>query len=505
MNQTIAIYARKSVERIDSISIESQIEFCKFEAKGEDCNIYSDNGYSGKNTQRPAFHQMMEDIRKGKVRAVIVYKLDRISRSILDFSEMMQEFQNYGVQFISATEKFDTSSPMGRAMLNICIVFAQLERETIQQRVTDAYYSRCKKGFYMGGRVPYGFTLDDTIVDGVRTSMYKQIRDEIADIKMMYNLYAMPHTTLGDVLREVQKVPEGNRRERCWSTHRISELLRNPIYCRADHTVYQFFKSQNANIYNSPDDFIGVNGLYLFKGTTNKNDKKVDLSGREIVIAPHEGIIDPRTWLICRKKLLGNKKSASIGKAKNSWLVGLVKCGSCDHSMVVRKSARKDSVVRYFCCYMKAETHRCNGVGRTVHALQFEDEIKHEIEKKISELSITAPTNDSNISKQIDLHKIEIERIEESIQALVSKIPDATTTVMQYINDKVSELDKQKLEIEQIISDLQSNTETSQIAKLDNCMRVWDEMSIDDKTGVARLLIDKISIYPDHAHICWKI
>lgn len=94
---------------------------------------------------------MLEDIRQGKISRVIVYKLDRISRSILDFANMMDIFQKYNVEFVSSTERFDTSTPIGRAMLNICIVFAQLERETIQKRVTDAYYSRCKRGFTWAG------------------------------------------------------------------------------------------------------------------------------------------------------------------------------------------------------------------------------------------------------------------------------------------------------------------------------------------------------------------
>ena len=80
---------------------------------------------------------LVEDIKRGLIARVVVYKLDRISRSILDFANMMALFQEYNVEFISSTEKFDTSTPMGRAMLNICIVFAQLERETIQKRVQE--------------------------------------------------------------------------------------------------------------------------------------------------------------------------------------------------------------------------------------------------------------------------------------------------------------------------------------------------------------------------------
>jgi len=172
------IYARQSVDRKDSISIESQIDFCKYELKGGSCRVFKDKGYSGKNTDRPEFQKLLGEIRKGKVRRVVVYKLDRISRSILDFANMMELFQEYDVEFVSSTEKFDTSTPMGRAMLNICIVFAQLERETIQKRVTDAYYSRCLKGFHMSGQAPYGFDLEPTVVENIRTKM--MVADPIA-------------------------------------------------------------------------------------------------------------------------------------------------------------------------------------------------------------------------------------------------------------------------------------------------------------------------------------
>ena len=134
-----AIYTGQSIDKVDSISVESQLEYCKYETRGNVYKVYSDKGYSGKNTNRPGFESMMKDIKQGGVSRVIVYKLDRISRSILDFANMMDVFQEYNVEFVSSTERFDTSTPIGRAMLNICIVFAQLERETIQKRVADAY------------------------------------------------------------------------------------------------------------------------------------------------------------------------------------------------------------------------------------------------------------------------------------------------------------------------------------------------------------------------------
>ena len=156
-NRIDAIYGRQSIDKKDSISIESQFEFCRYELKGGEGKEYKDKGYSGKNIERPDFQRLLQDIRLGLIKRVIVYKLDRISRSIVDFAKLMELFKQYDVEFVSCTEKFDTSTPMGRAMLNICIVFAQLERESIQMRVQDAFYSRCTKGYYMRGRTPYGF------------------------------------------------------------------------------------------------------------------------------------------------------------------------------------------------------------------------------------------------------------------------------------------------------------------------------------------------------------
>ena len=202
-NRIDAIYARQSVDKKDSISIENQIEFCKYELKGGNCKEYKDKGYSGKNTERPQFQQLMRDIESGLVRKVVVYKLDRISRSILDFAKMMDFFQKYEVEFVSSTEKFDTSTPMGRAMLNICIVFAQLERETIQKRVQDAWYSRCQRGFKMGGKTPYGFRTEPYVMDGVRTKKLVIEPNEAAFVRQMYEMYADPQVSLHDITKKL--------------------------------------------------------------------------------------------------------------------------------------------------------------------------------------------------------------------------------------------------------------------------------------------------------------
>ena len=153
-----AIYARQSVEKADSLSVQGQIDLCKKQA-GEDFGVYQDRGFSGKNTNRPAFQRMMEDVEKGAIRKIIVYRLDRFSRSIADFGRLWEVLKKHGVEFVSINETFDTSTPMGRAMLNIIMVFAQLERETTAERVRDNYDQRVKLGAWPGGPAPFGFSV----------------------------------------------------------------------------------------------------------------------------------------------------------------------------------------------------------------------------------------------------------------------------------------------------------------------------------------------------------
>lgn len=302
-----ALYARQSIEKQDSISVESQLAYCQYETHGAPFLTYTDRGFSGKDTHRPGFTQMMNDVQAGKIRRVIVYKLDRISRSILDFANMMEQFQTFHVEFVSSTEKFDTSTAIGRAMLHICIVFAQLERETIQKRVSDAYYARCRLGLYMGGRIPYGFQLADTVLQGIHTSCYVPVPEEAQQILLVYRLYADPDRSLADVVRYLENHHIAKHRGHPWNTARLSELLRNPIYVKADSSVLHFFQNQGTVICNPPEDFIGTNGCYFYRDKQEARSSASALAPGQknarkgfLVLAPHEGIVPADLWLACQ-------------------------------------------------------------------------------------------------------------------------------------------------------------------------------------------------------------
>ena len=158
----VAIYARKSKATKKGESISNQIELCKkyfLNTTNEDVNflIYEDEGWSGGNINRPQFTKMINDAKLNRFSTLICYRLDRIARNVADFSSTYKILEENNIAFISITEQFDTSTIMGRAMINISATFAQIERETIAERIKDNMLELSRTGRWLGGISPLGF------------------------------------------------------------------------------------------------------------------------------------------------------------------------------------------------------------------------------------------------------------------------------------------------------------------------------------------------------------
>ena len=502
VNLIDAIYTRQSVDRVDSISVESQAEFCKREVIGEDIRVYTDKGYSGKNTDRPAFQEMMADITAGKIRRVIVYRLDRISRSVLDFASVIDVFQQHGVDFVSTMEKFDTGTPIGKAMLMIVMIFAQLERETIQQRVIDAYSSRSKRGFYMGGKVPYGFRLKETVIDGIRTKMYEPVAEETAIIEQIFSMYAQPQTSFGDIVRWLDGRQAKKRNGEPFSRSRIRDLVVNPVYVRADYRLYEFYKAQGTIIENRPEDFIGTNGAYLYSGNDGKR-KTVSLQGHTLVLAPHEGLIPSDIWIKCRSKCLSNTKAAKPIKAKATWLAGKVKCAHCGYALsakVYHCKTKADN--RYYLCNNKYNTGGCN--FGSLDADLVDEIVFAEMRKKLAEFSTLTKQKQENCDLQTIKLKTRIETIGQEIDSLLDKIPLANEAVMEYINNRIAALHSEKKKLYDEIVQLTEGNGCS-FEEITGYMENWEKISMGDKLTVVDSLIESIFASQEKIKINWKI
>ncbi len=500
-----AIYTRQSAFREDSISIESQIEFCQFETKGSPHRIYIDKGYSGKNMERPKFLEMMAAIKRNEIKRVICYKLDRCSRSVLDFVSMMEVLQEHNVEFVSCTEKFDTSTPTGRSMLNICIIFAQLERETIQLRCLDAYNSMARKGFYLGGKRPYGFGLEPYCIDGKHTSRYIKRDDEAEILRFIYQHFSQPKVSAGDVVRALvsKGIKNPSSKDGSWTDGRIRSLLISPIYVQADISIYQFFKESGVIIHNPPEDFIGTNGCYLYEDKDSSR-KSIRLEGHHLVIAPHKGIIPADIWLRCRKKIqyTGNEKRKN--QVSVTWLAGKLKCGKCGYALTPR-STHKRQYTFYLCSREASAGHYCDGVGR--HKLvELEEIVLMEMRRKANEIPTLLHSESSQADQQLDEIRAELELTQREIDGLLSKISSANTVLEKYINKRISQLDLRVNELKQ-----QQHERKQQLATQENkkhTIKGWmahlEELSFEDMRKVLDVMVSRIEVLNEKISISWN-
>ena len=497
----IAIYSRQSVEKKDSISIESQIDFCKKEILDENFKVYTDKGFSGKNINRPSFESMMNDVKTGLIEKVIVYKLDRISRSVLDFANIIEIFQKYKVGFISSTEKFDTSSPIGNAMLTIIMVFAQLERETIQKRIKDNYYARGRKGFYMGGRAPFGYSKIETRVNGQKTYTFENNIEQLPSLIKMYELYATTNMSLGKISDYFNNLNISAAEGGKWDSGKISRMLRSPVYVKGDADVYLYYKRKGSIISNDISDFIGENGCYLYGKRESNERKYTNVENHVLSIGLHQGVIDSDIWLKCQYKLDNNKQIKNSGKGKYTWLSGLVKCGYCNYAVSVITSGE----YKYFNCRGKTNLKICKGHSIPIHVDKIEEIVEKNLFDEISQLR----NIDYKLQDKDDINtnkiKLQIVDIDNQIDNLVKQIAESNEVVMKYINERISKLDTMKnglyKELEKLfVNTSKSNSTEELLMKINN----WSNLSLEEKKGVCSNRINKILIKDDEVFIDWR-
>lgn len=498
-----AIYARQSLDVKDSLSIETQIAFCKRHCM-EDVEplVYRDKGFSGKNTKRPAFQKMLSDIEDGKISKVIIYKLDRLSRSILDFAEIWRIFEQKKVNLLSATQNFDTSTPMGKAMLFIVMIFAEMERETIAERVKDNYYSRVKDGRWPGGPAPYGLSIG-RLQDKLGRKVPTLVQNENMSImKEVFERYAFTELSLGKMAGELNK--RGIHCMRCqnWSSVSLAKLMRNPVYVQADYDVYCYFKSFGIQIVNPVDEFTGNRaGILVGKrgtlaGGTNREYK--DYTDMVFVLANWKGAISSESWLAANYKLDSNKQIGNNGKGTITWLTGLIKCGECGYAIKLGSPGRKRNRENrgLYCSGAYARKNGCS--NKITFCLgELEECVQKELECLIDSCHGEAIEFEETLSND---DKIELEKTEQAIENLMATLRsgEIDSTLLFYINSEIKRLDMRKKEILKRISRIKRPRTV--IDKID-----FTKMSLKEKHLVAASYIEKILIKGNETEIKWKV
>lgn len=526
-----AIYSRKSKFTGKGESIENQIEMCKqflntkFEGVTEDeILIFEDEGYSGKNTNRPEFQKMVNAIRNNEIKIVACYKMDRISRNLSDFVEMYDEFSNYNVEFISKNDNFDTSTSMGRAMLQITMVFAQLERETIAERIRDNMLELAKSGRWLGGTTPTGYKskqiTGSVTFDGKEREAYKLdiVPDEAKTVKLIYSKFLETKSlTQVETYLMQNKIKTKNGKD--YTRFSVRSLLTNPVYVTADKTIFEYCNDKGISVYADESKFDGKYGIMAYNKTAQtvgKANKIKDFSEWIVSVGKHKPLISSKDW-IAVQKLLGQNNSKAYRKPRShvALLSGLLYCGKCGAFMRPKLTQRKNAdgeLIYDYLCETKEKSKgvicdckRVNGnkldkeICNSIKELTFD---KSEFTKQISSMNNKLTdtlkeyrSNIANLEKELNKNNKEIERLIDSIATGDSSPAD------NLIKEKINKLSADNENIEKQINENRLAIENQNLSDinleilkstLENFSTTFDEMTVEQKRVALRTFIKRI-------------
>ena len=312
-----AIYTRKSVEEgldmefnsLDAQRDASENYILSQKGKGWTClpTRYDDGGFSGGNMNRPALTRLLADCEAGLVDVIVVYKIDRLSRSICDFADLSKKFDKWNVSFCSVTQDINTATSSGRMMLNILVTFAQYEREIIGERIRDKMEATRRKGLWTGGVVAIGYRLEDhrLVPEPVEAEVVRRIFRRYAEVQ-----------SARQVARELNEAGVRTRQGYEWNKPRVYRVLGNPTY-------------------------IG----------------KIASGGR-LYDGAHEPIIEQALWDKVHEFLEANTRDApdkTVRSADVAPLKGILRCGHCGGPMMTYTRTKKGKVYTYYRCVNDAK------------------------------------------------------------------------------------------------------------------------------------------------------
>ncbi len=350
-----AIYTRKSTSvGLDQAftSLDAQREACVqyLQSQGQThwqvlLQPYDDGGFTGASLERPAFRQLMADVEAGLIDAVVVYKVDRLSRSLLDFARVMEVFNSKGVAFVSVTQNFSTADAIGRLTLNMLMSFAEFEREMIGERTRDKISAARRKGKWTGGIVPLGYDVVDhrLVVNDGETETVKAIFQgylegrSAADLALWLNDQGIP--------LKAQHVP----RSRPWTKDLVLRILRNRIYLGVVHSRGEHYPGE------------------------------------------HLALIDLTTFERVQVRLAPKARKQHSLSRNHSYLVrGILTCGACGSVMTTCSTHTNGREYRYYRCLTQVKQGSRGCSTRQLPAEAIEGFVVEQVQEAIQQGRISA-------------------------------------------------------------------------------------------------------------------
>jgi len=482
-----AIYTRKSTEEgleqeynsLDAQRDSGEAYIASQKHEGWTClpTRYDDGGFTGGNLERPALQRLLADIEDGKINCIVVYKVDRLSRSLIDFAKIMDVLERNKVSFVSVTQQFNTSTSMGRLMLNVLLSFAQFEREIISERTRDKIAAARRKGKWIGGRPILGYDIASN-GSGGRVTVNE---DEAARVRQIYELYVQHHSLI-PTLREIQR---RGWRTKAW-TPRKGEPRGGKRF--AKDSLYRLL----------------TNVLYI--GKVRYHD--------EIYEGEHAGIVSEALWHRVQDALRHNGRcgGTNSGLMRNKYgalLKGLLHCGPCGCGMMHTYTSKGNRRYRYYVCLNAQKRGWENCPTKSVPAAEIERFVVERIKAVGHDDEVLARTlAQARAQNQEGLEALQAERrrLERDLAhhgAEVRKLIDQagtpgeslTAARLADLQEHIRAAEQRATEVrEQIIALDEKSVDEAELARaLALFDPVWDSLSPGEQARALHLLIERVT------------
>lgn len=537
-SNVIAIYSRKSKFTGKGESIGNQVELCREyirthygDGAAENAVVFEDEGFSGGNINRPAFQKMMERIERKEIKMLVVYRLDRVSRNVGDFSNLIEKLNRREIVFVSIREQFDTATPMGRAMMYIASVFSQLERETIAERIRDNMHELAKTGRWLGGNTPTGYcseSVKSVTVDGKtkKACKLKLIPEEAETVKTIFDLFVQTGSlTLTEA--ELIKRRIMTKNENHFTRFSIKSILQNPVYMIADEDAYEYFTLKDTELFSTKEEFDGVHGVLAYNRTDQEKGKATvfnPVSDWIVSVGKHPGLIPGKVWVGVQDNLERNRSKSFRRPRKNeALLTGLLFC-ACGNRMYPKLSNRKTAdgdIIYTYVCRMKERSKkdlcsRRNANGNILDMAvieqikQLSDE-KSDFVKQLEKSKMFYTGNREQYEQRLATMKKDKAELEKKVNSLIDTLADMEdSSVKKSILARIHQMNTEIEQISQGIDELVSITAEHAFSDIEfDVLRQMltmfsngiDDMTYEQKRAAIRTVVRRVIWDGENAHV----
>lgn len=476
-----AIYTRKSTDEgldQDFNSLDAQRESAEAFIRSQQHegwvavpDRYDDGGFTGSNMERPALKRLLADIQAGKVDCIVVYKVDRLSRSLIDFARIIEVLERHGATFVSVTQQFNTTHSMGRLTLNILLSFAQFEREVIAERTRDKMSAARRKGKWVGGMPVLGYDVDER---GGRLIVNEE---EAARVRGIFELYLKERALLPTV-QELARRGWGTKR---WITKKGHERGGTPFN---KTTLYRFL----------------TNAIYI---------GKVDYKG-EIYEGEHDAIVADEVFSRVRALLRENRRNggSEVRNRYGALLKGLLYCGPCKTSMIHAYTSQDGKRYRYYVCSHAQKSGWDTCPVKSLPANEIErfivDTIRHigKDDGLASEVIRQAQAQNRHAIESLRQERAFLEKelgnldgeVRRLIKSMDQQAGSTKTARMAELQDRIRETEQRATEVREELLKTEGEhiDQDKMAAALSLFDPVWDALLPKERVRVMQLLIERV-------------